>query len=252
MSEVSKFSAETLKNLVRVDGELKSLNDLWVIAGSPKNREPKFWARLPETLRYIESEIKLSKVEKSHLWKVKRGNGGGTFASNRILLEYARYLDKDLAVAVNEVFLQEVAAQQNPDLYLEKFRSAYKKKGKDNAWIDERMKGVGVRKELTKTLGSHGVKGDGYRECTNASYTGLFGRNAPAIRKTLGITKKDSIRDNLSRRQLLALSLAEDLAKDDIEQNALWGTEQCAHTCHDASKTIYGAVMSYANRRNLQ
>lgn len=148
--------------------------------------------------------------------------------------------------------MQEVAAQQNPDLYLDKFRSAYKKKGKDNAWIDERMKGVGVRKELTKTLGSHGVKGDGYRECTNASYTGLFGRNAPAIRKTLGITKKDSIRDNLSRRQLLALSLAEDLAKDDIEQNALWGTEQCAQTCHDASKTIYGAVMSYANRRNLQ
>lgn len=213
---------------------------------------PSQWQRLPETVRYLESECKTLNMGKSHILKSKRGKGGGTYAIRRVFVEYARYLDKDLAVQINELFLQEVAAQQNPDLYLDKFRSAYKKKGKDNAWIDERMKGVGVRKELTKTLGSHGVKGDGYRECTNASYTGLFGRNAHAIRKTLGITKKDSIRDNLSRRQLLALSLAEDLAKDDIEQNALWGTEQCAQTCHDASKTIYGAVMSYANRRNLQ
>ena len=172
--------------------------------------------------------------------------------SNRILLEYARYLDKDLAVIVNEVFLQEVAAQQNPDLYLDKYRNAYKKKGKDDAWIDERMKGVGIRKELTSTLSSHGVVGNGYRVCTNASYTGLFGMNAPAIRDGLGITKKDSIRDNLSRRQLLALSLAEDLAKDDINQNKLWGTEQCAQTCHDASKTINNAVLSYVNRKNLK
>lgn len=214
--------------------------------------DPSQWQRLPETVRYLESECKTLNVGKSHILKSKRGKGGGTYAIRRVFVEYARYLDKDLAVQINELFLQEVAAQQNPDLYLDKFRLAYQKKGKDNAWIDERMKGVGVRKELTKTLGSHGVKGDGYRECTNASYTGLFGRNAPAIRKTLGITKKDSIRDNLSRRQLLALSLAEDLAKDDIEQNALWGTEQCAQTCHDASKTIYGAVMAYANRRNLQ
>lgn len=251
MSDIVKFDSTVLKTVSK-DGEMLSLNDLFKFTGSPKNMDPSQWQRLPETVRYLESECKTLNVGKSHILKSKRGKGGGTYAIRRVFVEYARYLDKDLAVQINELFLQEVAAQQNPDLYLDKFRLAYQKKGKDNAWIDERMKGVGVRKELTKTLGSHGVKGDGYRECTNASYTGLFGRNAPAIRKTLGITKKDSIRDNLSRRQLLALSLAEDLAKDDIEQNALWGTEQCAQTCHDASKTIYGAVMAYANRRNLQ
>ena len=193
MNVVSRFSAITLKKLVGVDGELMSLNDLWRYAGSPKNQDPSQWLRLPETLRYLESECKIQKVGKSHILKSKRGRNGGTYASSRILLEYARYLDKDLAVIVNEVFLQEVAARQNPDLYLDKFRNAYKRKGKDDAWINERMKGVGIRKELTSTLGTHGVQGEGFRECTNASYTGLFGMNAPAIRNVLQIDKKDKI-----------------------------------------------------------
>jgi hypothetical protein len=248
MKQVSRFSASSLKSLVGVDGELKSLNDLWKFAGSPKNQDPKQWIRLPETIKYLESESNAQKVEKSHLLRVKRGRNGGTYASNRILLEYARYLNKDLAVIVNEVFLQEVAAQQNPDMYLDKYRNAYKRKGKDDAWISERMKGVGVRKELTATLGTHGVHDNGFRECTNASYTGLFGMNAPAIRSALNIEKKDSIRDNLDKTQLLALSLSESLANDDIKGRNLWGVEQCSQSCHDAAHTIYGAVMKFKQR----
>lgn len=248
MDEITKVSASTLKNLVGVDGELKSLNDLWKLAGTPKNQDPSQWLRLPETLRYLESECKIQKVGKSHILKSKRGRNGGTYASSRILLEYARYLDKDLAVIVNEVFLQEVAARQNPDLYLDKFRNAYKRKGKDDAWINERMKGVGIRKELTTTLSSHGVQGKGFRECTNASYTGLFGMNAPAIRNALQIEKKDSIRDNLSKTQLLALSLSESLANDDIKEKRLWGVGQCSQSCHDAAHIVSTAVTKFKHR----
>ena len=111
MDEITKVSATTLKNLVGVDGELKSLNDLWKLAGTPKNQDPSQWLRLPETLRYLESECKIQKVGKSHILKSKRGRNGGTYASSRILLEYARYLDKDLAVIVNEVFLQEMGCR---------------------------------------------------------------------------------------------------------------------------------------------
>lgn len=248
MKQVSRFSASSLKSLVGVDGELKSLNDLWKFAGSPKNRDPYFWCRQVETQRFIESECKLLKTDRKSVLKTKRGKFGGTYASNRMLLEYARYLNKDLAVIVNEVFLQEVAAQQNPDMYLDKYRNAYKRKGKDDAWISERMKGVGVRKELTATLGTHGVHDNGFRECTNASYTGLFGMNAPAIRSALNIEKKDSIRDNLDKTQLLALSLSESLANDDIKGRNLWGVEQCSQSCHDAAHTIYGAVMKFKQR----
>lgn len=55
MAEISKFSASTLKNLVGVDGELKSLNDLWKLVGSPKNQDPSQWLRLPDTISYLDS-----------------------------------------------------------------------------------------------------------------------------------------------------------------------------------------------------
>lgn len=84
MKQVSRFSASSLKSLVGVDGELKSLNDLWKFAGSPKNRDPYFWCRQVETQRFIESECKLLKTDRKSVLKTKRGKFGGTYASNRI------------------------------------------------------------------------------------------------------------------------------------------------------------------------
>ena len=80
MAEISKFSASTLKNLVGVDGELKSLNDLWKLVGSPKNQDPSQWLRLPDTISYLDSECKAQNVGKSHILKSKRGRNGGTYA----------------------------------------------------------------------------------------------------------------------------------------------------------------------------
>lgn len=246
MEEIIKFNAITLKAIGR-DGEMYSLNDLWRMLGSPKSMEPRFWQRLPETERYFESETKSLNVRKSHIIKSKRGKGGGTYATQRVFLEYARYLNKDLAVQINEVFLQELKAQGNPDLYLERYRSSYKKKGKSDDWIDKRMKSINTRNELTSTLSHHGVHGDGFRRCTNASYEGLLGCKAPSLRKHLGIEKKDSIRDNMSKTQLTALELSEDLAKQRIEKRNLYGVDPCEAACKGAAEVISVAVSKFLN-----
>lgn len=245
MEEIIKFNSTTLK-AIQKDGEMYSLNDLWRMLGSPKSMEPKFWRRLPDTERYLDSESNTQKVRKSHLLRIKKGRGGGTYATQRVFLEYARYLNKDLAVQINEVFLQEIKAQQNPDLYIDKYRSAYKRKGKSDDWIDKRMKSIGTRNELTHTLSQHGVKtSEGFRRCTNASYEGLLGCKAPALREALGITKKQSIRDNMSKTQLTALELSEDLAKQRIEKRNLQGVEPCVSTCKNAASAISKAIQDF-------
>lgn len=247
MDEIIKFNSTTLK-AIQKDGEMYSLNDLWRILGSPKNLDPRQWVRLPDTVRYLESEGSTLNVGKSHIIKSKKGKGGGTYATQRVFLEYARYLNKDLAVQINEVFLQELKAQSNPDLYLDKYRTAYKKKGKSDDWIDKRMKSIGTRNELTHTLSQHGVKtSEGFRRCTNASYEGLLGCKAPALRTALGITKKQSIRDSMSKTQLTALELSEDLAKKRIEKRNLYGVEPCANTCKDAASAISKAIQDFLN-----
>ena len=245
MDEIIKFNSITMKAIGR-DGEMYSLNDLWKMLDSPKSKEPKFWLRLPDSVSYLDSECKAQKVKKSHLLRIKKGRGGGTYATQRIFLEYARYLNKDLAVQINEVFLQELRAQANPDLYIDKARGAYKKKGKTDEWIDKRIKGISTRNELTHTLSQHGVKkSEDFRRCTNASYEGLLGCKAPALRKALNITKKQSIRDNMSKTQLTALELSEDLAKQRIEKKNLNGVEPCADTCKSAAEVISTAIKDY-------
>lgn len=245
MEEILKFNSTTLK-AIQKDGEMYSLNDLWRMLDSPSGRDPRHWSSLVETVRYLESECKGLNVGKSDIIKSKKGKGGGTYATQRVFLEYARYLNKDLAVQINEVFLQEIKAQQNPDLYIDKYRSAYKRKGKADDWIDKRMKSIGTRNELTHTLSQHGVKtSEGFRRCTNASYEGLLGCKAPALREALGITKKQSIRDNMSKTQLTALELSEDLAKQRIESRNLRGVEPCASTCKDAASAISKAIQDF-------
>ena len=245
MEEIIKFNAITLKAIGR-DGEMYSLNDLWKMLGSPKSMEPKFWKRLPDTERYLDSESNAQKVRKSHLLRIKKGRGGGTYATQRVFLEYARYLNKDLAVQINEVFLQEIKAQQNPELYLDKARAAYKRKGKGDEWVDKRFKSISTRNALTHTLSQHGCKtGKDFSRCTRASYEGLFGRSVPALREALNITEKQSIRDNMSSTQLTILELSEDLAKKKIEGKNINGAKNCANTCRDASKAISQAVQEF-------
>ena len=245
MEEIIKFNAITLKAIGR-DGEMYSLNDLWKMLGSPKSMEPKFWKRLPDTERYLDSESNAQKVRKSHLLRIKKGRGGGTYATQRVFLEYARYINKDLAVQINEVFLQEIKAQQNPELYLDKARAAYKRKGKGDEWVDKRFKSISTRNALTHTLSQHGCKtGKDFSRCTRASYEGLFGRSVPALREALNITEKQSIRDNMSSTQLTILELSEDLAKKKIEGKNINGAKNCANTCRDASQAISQAVQNF-------
>lgn len=127
-NEVRKYEANVLENVGR-DGEMYSLNDLWVIAGSPKNKNPYEWQRLPTSEEFISSACKILNTEKSRIIKSKRGKGGGTYGVRQVALEYAQYLDADLAVLVNEVFFQRLEEENNPDLIGQRYLKAYQKKG---------------------------------------------------------------------------------------------------------------------------
>lgn len=70
-----------------------------------------------------------------------------------------------LAKAATEFYRE----QRNPDLAVDRATANYQRKGKDNLWIARRFSGIATRKGLTTTLAAHGVKGEGFAECTNAS-----------------------------------------------------------------------------------
>lgn len=242
--EIRKYDANILESIGR-DGDLLSLTDLWRAAGSPENKDPKYWLRQEQTKGFVSATSRILKVSENHLLKVKRGKSGGSHGHKQIALEYAQYLDQDLGVLVNEVFFERVAEENNPELIGQRYLKAYQKKGKDSKWIAQRLKSIDTRNAFTSTLAAHGVTGEGFRDCTNAVYEPLYGGTANVIRMKKGLEKSQSIRDNMSKVELAAVDLIEALASDEIEKKSIQGNAGCEITTRRASKSVANALIEH-------
>lgn len=127
----------------------------------------------------------------------------------------------------------------------QRYIKAYKKRGKDNKWISERLKSIDSRNEFTKTLAAHGVTGEGYRNCTNAIYEPLYGGTASVVREKKGLIKGQSVRDNMSRVELAAVGLAEALASDEIDKKDIRGNGKCEVASRRASRSVANALIDH-------
>lgn len=138
---------------------------------------------------------------------------------------------------------QLVAEEKNPELSIDKARLAWKRKGKDDAWIDARIQGKVARDKFTKTLGSHGVKQDGFKLCTNAIYTPLWGGDAKAIRIKKGLPEKANTRENMTQLELTSVQFSELLAAENIHKHNITGNKECAAECSKTAKIIAKSIV---------
>lgn len=88
------------------DGGMVCLTDLWRAAGSPENKDPAQWLRLPSTQEYIEAcarrGIGMCGTHTENVYSRKGGaGGGGTWREKIVGLAYAQNLNADLYVACN-------------------------------------------------------------------------------------------------------------------------------------------------------
>lgn len=235
---------------VKFEGEMISLTDLWKVAGSPKSKNPNDWMRQDSTIQLIDAIIGILNTVSDRIIKTKKGKGGGSYAHRNIALAYAKYLDPKLHVMVNEIFFQRIEEEKNPDLIADRYIRAYKRRGKDDKWIQERFEGKVVRNTFTSTLAKHGVKQDGFRRCTNAIYTPLFGGKTNLIRQKKNLPEKASIRDNLNRLELMAVKFAEELASENIKNNDLYGNKECVKASNIASNAVRDCVLKSRQKIN--
>ena len=98
---------------------------------------------------------------------------------------------------------------QDPELSIEQAMADYKRLGYSDAWINQRLKSIEVRKELTDEWKRTGVQeGSQYATLTDIitqSWSGLRTRDYKALK---GL-KKESLRDNMTNVELALNILAE-------------------------------------------
>ena len=98
---------------------------------------------------------------------------------------------------------------EDPELGIERIMETYLKKGYSKEWINQRLKSIEVRKELTDEWDQRGVKkGQEYAILTNEITKAWSGFDVKNYKKLKGL-KKENLRDNMSNLELVLNMLAE-------------------------------------------
>jgi hypothetical protein len=236
-------------NVIRRDKEGRfSLTDLWAAAGREAKRTPSDWLQRDVAKEWVEYVAGTRPPKMGVALKtIKNGANPGTWADYQIAMAYAKWLSPAFHAEVNEVYRRFMAEERNPDLAVERATLNYQRRGKDNLWIARRFSGIATRKGLTTTLAQHGVKGEGFAECTNAIYLPLFNADAKGIKAKRNLPETASTRDSMSMLELNAVALAECLAQQNIENKQASGNKECAGECNTASRHVARAVSRSLN-----
>ena len=98
---------------------------------------------------------------------------------------------------------------QDPELSIEQAMMDYKRLGYSDNWINQRLKSIEIRKDLTDPWKLHNVEeGVQYATLTDIIYQQWAGKSAKEYKQFKGL-KKENLRDNMTNEELVLNMLAE-------------------------------------------
>ena len=98
---------------------------------------------------------------------------------------------------------------QEPELSIQQAMIDYKRLGYSDNWINQRLKSIEIRKDLTDQWKTHNVEeGVQYASLTDIIYQTWAGKTAKEYKQLKGL-KKESLRDNMTNEELVLNMLAE-------------------------------------------
>jgi len=98
---------------------------------------------------------------------------------------------------------------QDPELSIEQAMLDYKRLGYSDNWINQRLKSIEIRKELTDEWKKHGLQEGGeFAFLTDVIYQTWAGKSAREYKQFKGL-KKENLRDNMTNKELVMTMLAE-------------------------------------------
>jgi hypothetical protein len=108
-----------------------------------------------------------------------------------------------------EVANQRIDQLQDPELSIEQAMLDYKRLGYSDNWINQRLKSIEIRKELTDEWKKHGLKeGMEFALLTDVIYKTWAGKSSKEYKQYKGL-KKENLRDNMTNKELIMNMLAE-------------------------------------------
>ena len=108
-----------------------------------------------------------------------------------------------------EVGAERIKQMQDPELGIQQSRMDYKRLGYSDNWINQRLKSIEIRKDLTDQWKAHNVEeGVGYATLTDIIYQAWAGLTAREYKNLKGL-HQENLRDNMTNEELVMNMLAE-------------------------------------------
>ena len=135
---------------------------------------------------------------------------------------------------------------QDPELSIEQAIKDYRRLGYSEAWINQRIKTIEIRKGLTDEWKRSGVESEqDYASLTDIMYRAWSGMNTREYKKYKGL-RKESLRDNMTNVELMLNGLAEAAATEISRERNPKGYNESASIAHE------GGEVADVARKNLE
>ena len=172
----------------------------------------KYWNKLKQRLKEEGNET----VTNCHQLKLQAADGKmrkTDVADTEQLFRLIQSIPSPKAEPFKQ-WMAQVAAQrldqmQDPELGIQQALADYKRLGYSDNWINQRLKSIEIRKDLTDEWKRHGLEeGIQFATLTDIIYHTWAGMTAREYKKFKGL-KKENLRDNMTNRELVMNMLAE-------------------------------------------
>ncbi len=213
MSNVKLFQSQEIRSHWDVEQEqwfFSVIDVVGALSGSVNPR--KYWSVLKTRLKKEGSQLAtncsqlkmLSADGKSYLTDV-----ASTEALLRLIQSIPSPRAEPFKLWLAQVGYERLEENEDPELSIDRALETYLAKGYSKEWINQRLKSIEVRKELTDEWEQRGVsKGQEFAILTDEITRAWSGLSAKGYKHHKGL-KKENLRDNMTNLELVLNMLAE-------------------------------------------
>ena len=249
-SKLSVFQGKTIRRILQ-EGKiyLNVVDVIEVLTDSPA--PAKYWFKVKKKMKDTEGVNQFSPIWRklkfqasdSKFYIMDAADTEGLF---RILMSIPSPKVEPFKLWLAQVGKERIDEIENPELAIERAREIYKAKGYPNDWIDNRLKSIEIRKQLTEEWKNRGVQeGHEYSILTAEIAKATFGL-APSEHAKIKGLERQNLRDHMTNLELVFSMLGEEITRSiAVEDDAQGFGEN-----HDAAQK--GGRLAGEARENVE
>jgi hypothetical protein len=226
MSNIKLFQSQQIRSHWDAEREQWLFSVIDIIQALTGNERPrKYWSDLKRKLKVEGSEVS----DKIGQLKMLAPDGKSRLtdvANTETLLRLIQSIPSPRAepfkLWLAQVGFERLEENDDPELSIDRALETYLAKGYSKEWINQRLKSIEVRKELTDEWEQRGVsKGQEFAILTDEITRAWSGLSTKGYKQHKGL-KKENLRDNMTNLELVLNMLAEatttEISKEKLPQ----------------------------------